>query len=195
MNKFKTALLALLLSSVLSDAQHWAPLPFRFDDNSVWCLPDSESDSMYMLGFFQKVNGATANLVQWNGNTGITYSSLFGNGNLDDVTTFHGKTYVNGGGAIFRKDDTGWYRTNNPLFRQGGGLLRWDYRLVTMMQYYDSTGWVSSHWNVWDGAVWKDTLRYDTLWPGELWGAGCWAWYKGELYVGGNIAPHNHPEY
>jgi hypothetical protein len=198
MKRSKLLLLALMVSTTISFAQHWKPLPLHFDWNSVTCIPDVESDSIFIIGQFFHVNGISADMVKWDGDSGITPMNLFngGGGFVDDVTTYQGKLFVSAGATVYRKDDTGLYATNDPRFKQAGGFVRFGDRLVTMMEYYDAAGkWAGMHWDVWDGMNWKDTLRYDTLWPGQTWGASSVASYKGELYVGGNINPSNHPSF
>lgn len=158
-------LLVLLLSSLFAHAQHWAPLPFQFDKRVTACIPDSETDSMYIIGNFANVNGVPSNVIQWDGDTGITYKSLFGGGGyIDDITTYHGKTFICVSGIIARQDDTGWFWTNNPNLDQAYNFFRIGDRLTVMMEHLDYlTNTYSYHLSVWDGSIWKDTLRTDTV--------------------------------
>lgn len=181
-------LAVLLLWSTYGHAQHWKDLPFQFNQNGVVCLPDTETDSMYIIGSFTDVNGLPANVVQWDGDTGIRYQSVLGGGGyIDDITTYQGKTFACAGGVIQRKDVTGWHWTHNPQWDQAYQFFHIGDRLTVMMEHLDSaTGFYSNHLCVWDGPVWKDTLRYDTLNQPNLTFLSSIAGYNGQLYLGSN---------
>ena len=179
----------LLLASVYGHAQHWAPLPFQFDKRVTALIPDSEGDSMFITGSFQMVNNTPANVIKWDGDTGITYLSLFnGGGYVDDITTYNGKMFTCWGGIIARKDDTGMYWTNNPNRDQANKFFRIGERLAVGMEHWDGTSAFPAYINlaVWDGAVWKDTLRFDTIATRHYPYISSIAYYNGQLYVASN---------
>ncbi len=184
MKQFTLLLLVVLLSSAISRAQHWKALPFQFDKSALTCIPDAETDSMYIIGF-ESVNGVSANVVKWDGDTGITYQSILGGGNyLDDITTYQGKMFVAAGGILQRKDDTGWYWTNDPRFDQAYKFFRVGNRLAVMMEHLDlAANSYSYHLSVWNGVVWKDTLGTDTVYGAHFPFLSSIEYYKGQLYL------------
>lgn len=177
-------LFLVILVSVWARAQHWAALPFQFDSRVAACIPDSASDSMFIHGSFTQVNGVPADVVKWDGNTGISYLNLLSwcSGCIDDIATYHGKMFV-AAGYLYRKDDTGLYSTNDAHWDQADRFFRLGDRLAVMMDHLDyPTNTHSYHLSIWDGAVWKDTLRTDTVFYKFPFLSSI-AYYQGSLYL------------
>ncbi len=196
MKTYKLLLLALFISATAGHAQHWKALPFSFDKSAVTCIPDPESDSMYIIGNFYHVNGNAAEIVKWDGDTNVTYINIFNTcgGCIDDVTSYQSKMFVAAAGILLRRDDTGWYWTNNPNWDQAYKFFRLGNRVAVAMEHYEpGFSTPSIHLTVWDGTVWKDTLRYDTVDTEHIMFTSSIASYKGQLYAAGNIHPSTKP--
>jgi hypothetical protein len=111
-----------------------------------------------------------------------------------DVTVFKGRLYFNSGGIVARYDTTSWTYLNNNYCWWGNFNRAGDDRYIVNLFKTDSVTFEeTTSMGVWDGATLKDTLRLDTLWNGKLWGFQSTAWYKGELYIGGQMYPDKHP--
>lgn len=170
----------------------WQSVPLDFNDfylgntSGPWVMYyDSVTDASYIAGTFQKIGDSSCNVVRLdsNGYTLLPPSPL---PYTYDIIRYHGKIYFAGPGLAT------WDGQNWAVLDTTVGVGRFEVHQDSLWAAVELPGYVSSVAK-WTGSSWQNMYHADTLTEGG-WAIHDIAFYKGELYIGGNLNNIDHPD-
>ncbi len=185
----KRILILLLLffvnGTTYSQQSYWQGMGLTFNNHPRCMYYDSVTEQSYLAGGFQIVNGDSANIMLYNGQSFIAMpkAPIY---YINSIIRYKDKIYAAGSGnGLACWDGASW-----TVIEPEGSYLNlkvYDNKLYAMGWYdEDRVTLPKGPVAVWDDTVWTGLAGIDSIF--EEWGGAITdiAFYKGKVYVGGN---------
>ncbi len=175
----------LTLGKVSGQQSYWQGMGLTFDNHPYCMYYDSVTEQSYLAGNFQIVNGDSANIMVYDGQsfTAMPKAPLY---DIRSIIRYKDKLYVASyGNGLACWDDTSW-----TVIEPEGAYLNLkvhDNKLYAMGWHNaNAVNLPHSAVVVWNDTVWTGLLGIDSIL--EEWGGLVTdiAFYKSKVYVGGN---------
>ena len=178
-----------------SYGQLWQSTGFGKDFGTGCLFSDTVNNILYAGGSFLHVQGKPIiGIAQWNGTDWDSIGTGFNANSIYAITKYNGDLYVgssspNNNRALLKWDGISWSVVGSGL--QGGvlGLTVYNGELYVNGSF-NIIGGNYNNWLVkWDGSNWSDVHSFPYLDQAQV--LTSIAFYKNQLYVGGNFYPQN----